>query len=202
MDDTTGRVDTDAQDDTDLRTQEIREEIAQTRVEMSETIEAIQERLSPSHLVAQAGETVRNATTEKVKQMANTAGHAADQVMDSSIGKMVKDNPIPAAMIGIGAAWLLMKGRSSADKTHRDYSRYRVGGSYDTAAYGNESYGAGSRDWRATTAPETAVGTTGFSEYGSGVTGEAARAQEFGGEMRDYDRDYSQYRSRSQSVNF
>ena len=142
MDDTAGRVGSPRgeQDDTDIRTQEIREEIAQTRVEMSETIEAIEERLRPSNLVAQAGETVRNAATEKVKSMANTAGHAADRAMDTSFVQTVRANPIPAAMIGIGTAWLLMKGRSSESRRARarNYERYRTPGAYRTE----------SRDWR------------------------------------------------------
>jgi len=229
MDDTTGRVTaSDAQDDTEARTQEIREEIAQTRVEMSETIEAIQERLTPSHLVAQASETVRNATTEKVKQMANTAGHAADQVMDSSVAQTIRSNPIPAAMIGIGAAWLLMKGRTGSNR--RDYSRYRtdrgyssgaygsagygsVGGdrdygseasgrgAYDTGAYGAGAYGSERRDWRVGSASETAVGTSGtggYNEYGAGATGESSRVPEVGGDFRGYDR----YRGRSAAGGF
>ena len=170
MDDTTRRVG--GADETDLRAEELRAEIAQTRSDMSETIEAIQERLTPSHLVAQAGETVRNATTEKVKQMANTAGYAADQVMESSFARTVKSNPIPAAMIGIGAAWLLMKGRSESSTPRRRDYRYRTQNSY--SPYGMEG----------------AVGTTGAGEYDSRTTG-AAGAPEFGGAMERYGRDFN-----------
>ena len=195
MDDTTGRV-TGAggayDDNPDIRTREIREEIAQTRVEMSETIEAIQERLTPGHLAAQAGETVRNAATEKVKQMAHTAEHAAEQIRESSFVETIRANPIPSAMIGIGAAWLMMKGRSQEHRSTRfgEYSRYRTG--------------AG-RDWRTGTGlsgsgMHTAVGTTGStagtsgysgdtSGYAAGYTGESSRVPEFGGEMRSYGRD-------------
>lgn len=182
MDDTAGRVGSPRgeQDDTDIRTQEIREEIAQTRVEMSETIEAIEERLRPTNLVAQAGETVRNAATEKVKSMANTAGHAADRAMDTSFVQTVRANPIPAAMIGIGTAWLLMKGRSSESRhaRARNYERYRTPG-----AYGTES-----RDWRVGSS-EVAVGTAGYADYGSSGNTEAAGVGEFGGEIRGYQRE-------------
>lgn len=182
MDDKTGRMNRPGTDESELRTQEIREEIAQTRVDMSETIEAIQERLTPSHLVAQAGETVRNATTEKVKQMANTAEYAADQVMDSSFARTVKENPIPAAMIGIGTAWLIAKGRSasSGHRRSQDSGRYRT----------SDAYGSGQRDWRVGQPSEGAVGTTGYIDYGSGVPGESSRVPEFGGQMHSYDRGY------------
>ena len=181
MDDTAGRMNAPRIDESELRTQEIREEIAQTRVEMSETIEAIQERLTPSHLVAQAGETVRNATTEKVKQMANTAEYAADQVMDSSFVRTIKSNPIPAAMIGIGAAWLIAKGRSEPSRAERyEADRYRAAG----------AYGSGPADWRASQTNQGAVGTTGFVDYRSDLAGESSRVPEFGSEMRGYDRGY------------
>ena len=196
MDDTAGRVGSPRsdQDETDIRTQEIREEIAQTRIEMSETIEAIEERLRPSNLVAQAGETVRNAASEKVKSMANTAGHAADRAMDTSFVQTVRANPIPAAMIGIGTAWLLMKGRSSEARRARarNYERYRTPG----------VYGSGSSDWRVGSG-DVAVGTAGYADYGSSGNTEAAGIGEFGGEIRGYERDsYRPSRPSRPSMNF
>lgn len=189
MDDKTGRMSAPRTDESEVRTQEIREEIAQTRVEMSETIDAIQERLTPSHLVAQASETVRNATSEKVKQMANTAEHAADRVMDSSVARTLKSNPIPAAMIGVGAAWLIAKGRSGAPRRHQDdYSRYRTSGAYDAAQ----------RDWRAGQVNAGAVGTSGYIDYGSELSG-TPRPTEFA-DVRGYERDYG--RSSGPSMSF
>lgn len=108
-------------EDTDRRALELRAEIAETRGEMAETIDAIQERLSPAHLAAQASETVRNAATEKVKQMANTAGDAMDSVLGSTFMDTVRANPVPAAMIGLGAVWLFAKGRP--DSNSYDYNR-------------------------------------------------------------------------------
>lgn len=178
MDDTTGRVgarrDT---DESEIRTQEIREEIAQTRIDMSETIEAIEERLRPSNLVAQAGETVRNAATERVKDMANTAARVADRVMETSFAQTVRANPVPVAMIGIGTAWLLMKGRSDESRWRtREYTGSRAADACDS----------GTTDWgREATA--SVVGTTGYADYGSAPGGDAA--PEFGGDLRPYDRD-------------
>lgn len=189
MDDTTGRVTGTGgayDDNPDVRTREIREEIAQTRVEMSETIEAIQERLTPGNLAAQAGETVRNAATEKVKQMAHTAEHAAEQIRESSFVETLRANPIPSAMIGIGAAWLMMKGRSQGARARRygEYPRYRAGAT---------------RDWRTETYVPTAVGTSGSTagtsgstlgttgyDYGAGYSGDSGRVPEFGGDIRGY----------------
>jgi uncharacterized protein DUF3618 len=143
----------------DARAREIREEIAQTRGEMSETIEAIQDRLRPSTVVANATERVKSATTEKVRQMANTAGDAADRVVHNSFVDAVRENPWPVAMIGIGAAWLWMKGRDSGQ--YRT-GRYAYGDDYRSRnASGLES------DWRTRTAPTRMTYSSG--EYGDEV---------------------------------
>jgi hypothetical protein len=152
---------------------------------MSETIEAIQERLSPSNIVASAKDSVRNATTEKVKQMANTAGDAAERVMNNTFMDTVRANPVPAAMIGIGAAWLLMKGRSESQPYGS--GRHLRGENYDrTREYGDQ-YGwrtaAGVSTYRYS--PGDATGerdtTGGISEIASDA---AARASDAAAEVR------------------
>ena len=55
----------------------IKREIERTRVEMSETIGEIQERLRPDHLLQQAKDGVREAATGKVKNIMNSAGETA-----------------------------------------------------------------------------------------------------------------------------
>ena len=99
--------------------EQIRMQIEQTRDDMSETIDAIQERLSPRNLVEQAKDSVREATVGKVKEMAHnvsdTASGVADSTMEAAgdIAERVKDNPWPAVAVGLGAAWLLMRNGSS-----------------------------------------------------------------------------------------
>jgi uncharacterized protein YprB with RNaseH-like and TPR domain len=53
-------------DDYDENTEQLRAEIEDTRADMSQTINEIQERLSPEHLMGQVKETVRDATIGKV----------------------------------------------------------------------------------------------------------------------------------------
>lgn len=116
----------------DLGTEEMLDEIAQTRSEMSATIDEIQQRLQPSTLTEQAKETIVEHATEMKDQMVE---QAKDMVYDATIGKAermvydardnareagsslldkIMDNPIPAAMIGIGLGWLLMNGRGGS----------------------------------------------------------------------------------------
>jgi ElaB/YqjD/DUF883 family membrane-anchored ribosome-binding protein len=95
------------------RTYEIRSEIERTRGEMSETLDAIQEKLRPGTIVANATERVKSATTETVRHMADSASETTRQAMDytreaaTGVGGFIKHNQLPLALIGIGTAWLL-----------------------------------------------------------------------------------------------
>jgi hypothetical protein len=129
--------------DVDQRTQQIRQEIDQTRAELSETIDAIQDRLKPANVVASATDSVKSAATQRVRDMAETANETAQQAMDytrqranQAMGS-ARQNSIPLAMIGIGAAWLLA-----------NRSRHSSGGSgRSTYATGDYGYGNYAEDW-------------------------------------------------------
>jgi ElaB/YqjD/DUF883 family membrane-anchored ribosome-binding protein len=96
-----GELTNDVGDAPPADTEAIRDEIEETRAQMSGTIDEIQERLSPRRLVNEAKETVRDATVGKVKDVMNTAGDSAGGIVDR-----IRENPVPAALIGIGAWWL------------------------------------------------------------------------------------------------
>ena len=122
----------------DQRTQQIRHEIDQTRADMSETIDAIQDKLKPANMVATATDTVKSAATQRVRDMAEMANDTAQQAMHytrqraSQAMGSARHNAIPLAMIGIGAAWLL---------TNRSRNSSATGGRYETGRYGSETYG-------------------------------------------------------------
>jgi hypothetical protein len=187
------RIQSELPPETDRRALEIRAAIAETRNEMSETINAIQERLTPAHLAAQATETVRNATSEKVKQMVNTGRDAMEQVLGSSLADTVRANPIPAAMIGLGAAWLLVKRRSEAGSNGYgrgvEYGSYRATGRGDQ--YGGEhradaglrkSGGYGAVGTRGTFGRDASDMGTQASDAASDLS---SRAQDLVGDVRD-----------------
>jgi hypothetical protein len=92
------------------RARQIRADINRTRSNMSETVDAIQDRLSPSNIASNAAETVRNAASETARQVA-----------DSDSVQYVRSNPIPSAMVAIGVgglAWMLF-GRSESPRRYR-----------------------------------------------------------------------------------
>lgn len=132
---TSGNIPASGDPDNDARTSQIRGEIEQTREEMTETIDAIQEKLRPSSIVANATDRVKQATTERVRSMADRASGTANEMMDygreayGTVASEVRQNPIPIAMISIGAAWLLMGQSRSGDRwegtRHRQRPPYR-----------------------------------------------------------------------------
>ena len=121
--------DDDLDPDTARRTRQIEGEIAHTRAELSETIDALQEKLRPGNLASEATERVKAATTEKVKSMAETASERAQEMVRdtrdraSYVIESTKRNPVPALMIGAGVAWMLMD-RTRKGNGHREHAEW------------------------------------------------------------------------------
>ena len=102
-------------------TEQLRQQIKATRADMSETIDAIQERLSPSNLMTQAKATVKEAAIGRARHLAYRARMVADDLVEQSADtreravRMAKANPVSAAVAGVAAGWLLVR----ALKSHR-----------------------------------------------------------------------------------
>lgn len=132
--------------DENVSTDEIQVEIEHTRDEMSETINAIQDKLNPEVLKEHAKEVVRDATvgraqeavssvTETAKDMVSNAGDTAKEAaMDfvhnpgqtasragSSVVDQVRANPVPFALAGAGLGLLYMRRSSGQNKTQPYY---------------------------------------------------------------------------------
>ncbi len=99
-------------------TAEIKNEIERTRVEMSETLGEIQERLRPDHLIQQAKDTVAEAATGKVRNIMHSAGETATMVADQtkyasrSLADYVRMHPVQMALVAGGVTWWLLRDRN------------------------------------------------------------------------------------------
>ena len=115
-------------DDTE-QTDQIKSQIEETRSQMGETIDAIQDKLSFSNLSEQVSEHVNNAVeTAKVAVYDATIGKAAnimknfgDELSGSSIVRTAKNNPFPFILIGLGAG--LLAYQSYAGKSRDGHGR-------------------------------------------------------------------------------
>lgn len=117
--------------------EQIRAGIEDTRADMSQTINEIQERLSPEHLMGQVKETVREATIGKVERVMETIGEVTEPAREAmsragttikeagtTVGNSVWRNPIPIALIGLGVGMLFMSRRRGNGYSY-DYDRSR-----------------------------------------------------------------------------
>jgi ElaB/YqjD/DUF883 family membrane-anchored ribosome-binding protein len=135
---------------------EIHEDIARTREEMSETIDEIQERLSPRNIQAQATQRVRSATIGRAEQAGANMKETGMSMLET-----IKQNPLPTALVGIGLGWLYMS-RSSGSTDQEEQPRY-------TTARGYPRYSGGEVYRRTDQDDESSM----------------ERAQEIGGQMRE-----------------
>lgn len=130
----------------DRRPEQIEDDIEHTRADLSETLDAIERKLSPSQIVDQATDYFFSGPGE----------------FGSNLTRQIKANPIPVALIGIGLAWLVLSSQRqrrpaaydaapAADRFRlRDqgygdpYRSYgddeRVGGAYGSYAEGYGRY--------------------------------------------------------------
>lgn len=89
---------------------------AEAKAELADAKARIQDSL------LEAKNAVREATIGKVENMVHSA---QDTVRDTgtSVVDTIKANPIPAALVGVGLAWLFMSARSSGGRRAREINR-------------------------------------------------------------------------------
>ncbi|HEV7298657.1 MAG TPA: DUF3618 domain-containing protein [Tepidisphaeraceae bacterium] len=113
----------------------IRRDIDRTRADMDETVDALQDRLKPRHLLDDVLDAFRGSGS-------SSGGSDSFKDVGSKVLDKLKENPVPAALIGAGITWLLMdngsssRGRTRADYTPRKWDVPEYSGSYVDARTG------------------------------------------------------------------
>lgn len=88
---------------------DLEEDIEQTRADMNETLHALENRLLPSQLVDQALNYFRGANDSSTEFTAR-------------LSQSIKSNPVPATLLGISLAWLMLgKPEQSESPDRRTY---------------------------------------------------------------------------------
>jgi ElaB/YqjD/DUF883 family membrane-anchored ribosome-binding protein len=111
-------------------TEAIRSDIDVTRRRMDDTMDALGDRLQPRHLLDEVLGMFRGNGTEgnqKLTQMRDKISRSADTAMHAVVDT-VKNNPMPALLIGAGVAWMIYESRRdkssvSADGNYYGYTR-------------------------------------------------------------------------------
>jgi hypothetical protein len=92
----------------DKKAEEIERDIAETRSSLTGTLEALEETLAPRNLLEKGLNMVRDT-------MDSEGG-------SSRIGEVIRDNPVPVALIGMGLGWLLLSKSGATDYAGRRLS--------------------------------------------------------------------------------
>ena len=87
-----------------VRTDDIRSQIEQTRAEMSETIDAIQTRLSPTHAIAHVKDSVTDATVGRLQRFAQRTPGSGRSLLETA-----RNNPLPVALVTTVAVGLMAR---------------------------------------------------------------------------------------------
>lgn len=122
--------------------EQIEHEIAVKRAEMNHTLDSIQRRFSGVHLVESLLGVTRGA--------ARGARDAGSGLKDTSgafagnLGRTVRENPVPVALLGLGVGWLMLATRRGNGHANRDDEHTYDGGYGGTvSATGTGGYTAG-----------------------------------------------------------
>ena len=117
------------EDETEIIAADIR--ITQER--LGDTVEEIGERFNPTRLKQELKSDIRDATIGKVENMAQ---QTADMVSDAqrSLMQSIRENPVPAVMVGIGLGWMILNASNRKKQMGSDsqYGDYQRGGSRST----------------------------------------------------------------------
>lgn len=142
-------------DSTDIsdETNQIRAEIEDIRVEMGETIDAIQERLSYANISEQVSDQVNNAIeTAKdsvydatVGQVVNYMRNAGNELSKNTVVKAVRANPLPFILIGAGAGLIAYKSFSKKGYSNGGTERRFTNGESRSGESGRSLYNSAER---------------------------------------------------------
>ncbi len=117
------------------RMEELREDIEHTRSDMHKTVSALQDKLSPSRVKSEIQDRVKEATVGRAKRATDRA-----REMGSTFVDVIRDNPIPAFLGGIGLGWLIVRGLSRGDGLREIPSEYLGRETYREGNYTEESH--------------------------------------------------------------
>jgi ElaB/YqjD/DUF883 family membrane-anchored ribosome-binding protein len=174
-----------ARDDSDApgdETIEIRAEIRETRERMSDNLEQLGERLNPGNIKDRVKQDIRDATIGKVETMAHSAADQLEEARQSigeaqrTIMDVVRENPIPAVMVGVGLGWLAYNARQQAS-----YDSSRLGRG-STARTGRGFYGRG---YEGAEYGSSRTGLGGYASEGAGEEGTMDRVRDQASELSD-----------------
>ena len=121
---------------TDDEMEALRQDIARTRAEMSESVYTLQERMNPQY--------IRQQATSQIRQGASDRARGAS----SGVTETIRNNPLPAALTGaglVGLGWLIASGARGSSQSSSESSGEQYG-YRDSSDYGYGERGSYRRE--------------------------------------------------------
>ena len=109
----------------DRSPERLRAEIEETREKLSEDLDELSYRFSPEGLKDRAQDTMNNAQDVLSGATQGVADSLSERVegLNRSLLERIRANPLPATLLGAGAAWLLMQASREDTGSDRSYGR-------------------------------------------------------------------------------
>ena len=104
-------------------TDDIRSQIEQTRAEMGDTIDAIQTRLSPARALADAKDSVTEATVGRLKRLAHGTPGSGRSLLETA-----RANPWPVALLASAAVGLIARALHNGNRRRPKAPRTLIDG--------------------------------------------------------------------------
>jgi hypothetical protein len=174
-----------AGDDPEAQVESLASEIDETRGDLTETVQAIGEKLDPANIAREASQSVQSAAMGKVDQMTYGAQETWRDVRTGNTGSIVDtitSNPVPAGMVALGLGMLFMsRGRQGGgDRGYRYADKYGARGFY---RQGDTDYaGRGRSSWEASEWDRRTGGGSPVDRVGATVAGAGDRVSQAAGE--------------------
>ena len=124
----------------DRSPERLRAEIEETREKLSEDLDELSYRFSPEGLKDRAQGTMESAQDVLSGATQGVADSLSERVesLNRSLLERIRANPLPATLLGAGAAWLLMQASRQGEEADASYDR--------AASYGRDSGGGTVQD--------------------------------------------------------
>ncbi|MEM5787169.1 MAG: hypothetical protein AAGU11_07605 [Syntrophobacteraceae bacterium] len=106
-------------DETRPEIDQIRTTIERSEAKLSQTIDAIQERLSLDHLVRDAGAKFQQEALKKIDELIIMLKRKSENIGVTAI-EAIKENPVPSVLIGAGICWFVLRGLGGSAEEKSD----------------------------------------------------------------------------------
>lgn len=110
----------------------LRRQIADTRAGMTETIDAIQDRVSPRNIINRTRATIKDSTMARMRSVAHTMGTSAvyalarSEKARSRMLRLIRVNPAASAAVSVATLYFAVRALRGSRRRRQDYLKEKA----------------------------------------------------------------------------